>query len=314
MAKKLGIDYSDPAIREEILIRQRQDMWTPEQIGSLAKHFRLQPGMALLDAGCGYGYCLRTYGPSCMPGGRLVGVDREPDLLKTAARMTVDEGLGDAATFREGDIDQLPFERDTFDAVLVQVVMCHLAHPEDALDELIRVAKPGGCIAIFDNAVSGGEEGWTNTEQPSIEQRLARFEQSLVAHDGRQKLGLGDWSVGLKMPSWMEARGLEDVDVRVNERVNWIAPPYRSPGQQSSLRHTRAYCKDKSFSQMNARNTVDALRAAGADEKMVENAVREHEIREARFREAVANETAAFAHGGTFWCIWGFKPSDRSAL
>ena len=75
--RRIPIDYRDEKVREEILERQRRGMWTPDQIASFARHFRLRPGMRLLDAGCGHGYCLRTYGPHCMPGGELVGFDRE---------------------------------------------------------------------------------------------------------------------------------------------------------------------------------------------------------------------------------------------
>lgn len=306
--KSSGLDYGDRAVREEILVRQRRDMWTPEQIASLANHFRLKPGMALLDAGCGYGYSLRTFGPYCMPRGRLVGVDQRAELLETASRVSKKEGLGNATTFLTGDIYDLPFDRNTFDAVMAQVVLCHLAEPQHALDELIRVTKRGGCVAVFDNAVGGCPWGWDSTWRPTVEQMVARCEQLLSARAGRQKLGRGDWSVGLYIAAWMEARGLRDVDARVNERVHWIAPPYRSARQKNALEHAREYCDDDSFSEMNIRNMTDELRATGTDERRVRSAVRSARRRDGRFRQAVADGNAAFAHGGSFWCIWGFKP------
>jgi ubiquinone/menaquinone biosynthesis C-methylase UbiE len=303
-----GLDYGDRAVKEEILIRQRRDMWTPEQIASLAGHFRLKPGMSLLDAGCGYGYSLRTFGPYCMPRGRLVGVDREPELLETAVRLAKNEGLGEAATFQAGDIYGLPFDRNTFDVVMVQVVLCHLDEPQRALDELIRVTRRGGCIAVFDNAVGGCPWGWDSTDHTTVKQKVRRCEQLLAAREGRKKLGRGDWSVGLYIPAWMEARGLRDVDARVNERVRWIAPPYRSAGQKGTFQHTREQCDDNSFSDIHIRNTAEELRAAGMDERMIASAVRSARRRERRFREAVTDGNAAFVHGGSFWCTWGFKP------
>ena len=48
--------------------------------------------------------------------------------------------------------------------------------------------------------------------------------------------------------------------------------------------------------------------AVGMDERQIRSAVRSARRREDRFRKAVADGTAAFAHGGSFWCIWGFKP------
>ena len=306
--KPAGLDYGDRVVREEILIRQRRDMWTPEQIDSLAGHFRLKPGMALLDAGCGYGYSLRTFGPYCMPRGRLVGVDRQADLLDTAARLSKKENLAKASTFMTGDIHELPFDRNTFDVVMAQVVLCHLAEPRRALDEMIRVTKRGGCVAVFDNAVGGCPWGWDSTFRATVKQMVVRCEELLLARAGRKKLGRGDWSVGLHVPAWMEAGGLRHVDARVNERVQWIAPPYRSAGQKSALRHTREHCADRGFSEVHLRNTADELRAAGADQQRISNALRSARRRDKRFRQAFADGNAAYAYGGSFWCIWGFKP------
>ena len=57
--------------------------------------------------------------------------------------------------------------------VLAHVVFCHLAEPEKALDEMIRVTKPGGCVAVFDNAIAGGPgSGWINWHEPSVAERL----------------------------------------------------------------------------------------------------------------------------------------------
>ena len=191
---------------------------------------------------------------------------------------------------------------------MAQVVLCHLAEPQHALDELIRVTKRGGCVAIFDNAVGGCPWGWDSTWRPTVKQKVLRCERLLLAHAGRKKLGRGDWSVGLFVPAWMEARGMRDVDARVNERAPWIAPPYRSAAQKSALRHTREHCDDDTFSEIHIRNTADELRAAAADEWMIRSAVRSARRRERRFRRAVAEGNAAFSHGGSFWCIWGFKP------
>lgn len=302
-----GLDLDDADAREEILVRQRRDMWTPEQIASLARHFRLAPGQALLDAGCGYGYSLRTFGPFCMPGGRLVGVDARADLLETAGRLADEAGLGAAATFSVADVHALPFDEGAFDVVMAQVVLCHLDEPERALDELIRVTRPGGCVAVFDNAVGGCPWGWNVTDDPPARERVKRAEMQLLAHEGRGRLGRGDFSVGLRVPGWMEARGMRDVDARVNERVVWIAPPYRSPAQQTAVRSARESCEETGFHEMDMANTADELRAVGVKEDAVQAAIAEERERHRRYVRSVRDGTAAFSYGGSFWCIWGFK-------
>ncbi len=101
---------------------------------------------------------------------------------------------------------------------------------------------------------------------------------------------------------------MRDVDARVNERVLWMAPPYRSPAQQNVVQGWRERSDNDGFDQMHLQDVANQLRAAGADEATVRSAIRSERRRQTRFRQAVADGTAACAYGGTFWCIWGFKP------
>jgi SAM-dependent methyltransferase len=304
------IDYSDRQIREDVLIRQRRGMWTPEQIASLAGHFRLRPGMKLLDAGCGYGYCLRTYGQYCMPGGRLVGLDLERELIETARSQTEDEGLGAVSRFTTGDIYGMPFPDDTFDISICHVVMCHLAEPEKALDELIRVTKPGGCVAVFDNAYAGvGSNIWFNIFRPTFKHRLFLFEAGARWFQGRKKLGHGDFGVGCYLPGWMEERGLSEVNVRQNERVRWIAPPYRSPAQQIELERTRERLADPDWLLLGDKpaESRQRMRAGGAGPGMIRRFLAAVRRRTRRMREAMKRRKLAYTMCSGFLCVWGFK-------
>lgn len=290
-----------------MLIRQRRSLWTPEQVASLANHFRLRPGLRLLDAGCGYGYALRTWGRFCLPGGSLVGLDREKRLLAGAARYCRKERLARSARFVEGDINSMPFGDGEFDATLAHVVFCHLAEPGRALDEMIRVTRPGGCIAVFDNAAGGGSGGWANWYEPSIRQRVLAFEVSERASEGRKKLGLGDYSVGCYVPGWMERRGLVDVGARNNERVVWYAPPYRSADQQVAYRNLRERLRETRRTRFRPEQHL----AGGATARQLAEVRRQAHNTGRRLRRAVDNGTAAAAWSSPFWCVWGFKPGRR---
>lgn len=307
-----AVDYSDPKIRKEVLVRQRRGMWTPEQITSFVKHFKLKPRMYFLDAGCGYGYSLRAFGHYCMPGGKLVGVDIEEKLLMKARRQSRKEKLGKASEFINADVYFLPFPKNSFDITIAHVLLCHLTDPERALDELIRVAKRKGCVAIFDNAVGGGGYyGWSNIVNLSIKQRLIEYELSLRIMRGKKKLGKGDFSVGCYLPSWMEKRGLKHVNARCNERITWIAPPYKSPGQKTAIRNIRERFKEETYVPKSPafKEYINRLRAGGADDKMIQSFMRRSGRRDKKYRNAIKNKTAAFAQSsGGFWCVWGFKP------
>ncbi len=308
MRRRHPVNYRSAKVRREVLIRQRRGIWTPEQTESLARHFRLKPGMELLDAGCGFGYAMRAWGRYCMPQGELVGIDRDRKLLAQAARFCNREGLGKAARFVVGDIGKMPFKDNVFDAALAHVVLCHLAEPEKALDEMVRVTKRGGCVAVFDNAWTGGSSsGWNNWHEPSVAERLAQYEVGIRMIAGRRAVGFGDWSVGCRLPSLMEARGLRNVGARANERVAWIAPPYRSPEQQTALRNMKERLREKGKYRVE-KSDVEQMRAGGLSRaKYDRNHARSREHGRA-FRKAMKKGIAASSVSYPFWCVWGFKP------
>jgi len=303
------IDYRDAEVRHEILVRQRQDIWTPEQARNLATQFRLKPGHRLLDAGCGYGHSLRTFGPYCMPGGTLHGCDLDPQLLPHTRELVDEAGFGESIAFSSGDITSLPYASDRFDVAIAQVVLCHLANPETALEELIRVTRPGGCVVIVDNArPSSMGKAWNNQSRLNATQELFRLKADLYWRRGRRRLGLGDFSIGCQMPAWMEARGLKDVDARQNEKVDWIAPPYSSPAQQNELAKVRerfAAQLRKRFGKVLGFDTW--YRAGGADDVMLRKIHRASNRDAMKLSKALENGTLAQSFASWLWCVWGFK-------
>lgn len=308
--QKPSVNYRNASLRREILIRQRRGIWTEDQIESLGRHFRLKPGMKMLDAGCGYGCAMRTWGPRCLPGGELVGLDRDRKLLSQAARFCRKEGLSRVTRFVRGDICEIPFSDNEFDISLAHVVFCHLAEPEQALDEMIRVTRPGGCIAVFDNAAAGGRENsWLSWFRPTRAQAVLQFEMTWTWIAGRGKLGQGDLSVNCYMPGWMEARGLEHVDVRTNERVTWIAPPYRSEAQQVFLQNERERCREHNRFAWPDREERARLRAGGMTERRIEQVRQQMMLAARAYRKAMKAGTASLAASFPFWCVWGFKPA-----
>jgi len=98
---------------------------------------RLPLHARVLDAGCGTGGMMRQLSARWM----TVGIDASPVALgHTRAR-----GLHAIL----GSVDDLPFERASFDAVLSLDVLYHQdVHPEQAVAEIARVLKPGGVLIV----------------------------------------------------------------------------------------------------------------------------------------------------------------------
>lgn len=111
----------------------------------------LADGASILDAGCGPGRDLARFAAL---GHRPVGVDLNPDFVAIARTR---------GTAHLGDLRQLPFADNHFDAVWACASLVHL--PEDdttaALRELHRVTKAGGPVCV--SVKQAGVTGWTES-------------------------------------------------------------------------------------------------------------------------------------------------------
>ncbi len=91
--------------------------------------------MSILDVGCGPGYVSAA---AAERGAIPVGLDFSREMISIAKRMFPH------FEFREGDAQCLPFADATFDRVVANFALLHLAEPETACAEANRVLKPGG--------------------------------------------------------------------------------------------------------------------------------------------------------------------------
>lgn len=111
----------------------------------------LVAGDRLLDLGCGFG---RHAHEALRRGARVLACDTAfPELAATLATMAAmrEQGETPAASLAaavSGDATRLPFTDGTFDRVIASEVMEHVADDVAALDEITRVLRPGGTLAI----------------------------------------------------------------------------------------------------------------------------------------------------------------------
>lgn len=105
----------------------------------------LQPGMRLLDFGCGPGTISVGLAKAVEPG-ELHGIDLEESQI-LMARAAAGAGGHANATFHVGDVTTLPFEDDSFDVAHCHAVLMHVPDTQAVLAEVKRVLKPGGMIA-----------------------------------------------------------------------------------------------------------------------------------------------------------------------
>ncbi len=112
---------------------------TAQAIGPLLDAVGAGKGVRLLDVATGPGYVAAE---AARRGASVVGVDFSSSMVAEARRRCPD------MEFREGDAEALPFPDGTFDAVVMNFGMLHLARPDEALVEAHRVLRPGGRVAF----------------------------------------------------------------------------------------------------------------------------------------------------------------------
>lgn len=114
----------------------------------------LQPGMRLLDCGCGSGSITRGLARLVAPG-EVVGIDIAASEIDRACTDTLHEKVVNAR-FEVGNLYELAFPDASFDAIFCHNVLEHLNDPGKALSEMRRVLKPEGIIGVRD-ADNGGD-------------------------------------------------------------------------------------------------------------------------------------------------------------
>jgi ubiquinone/menaquinone biosynthesis C-methylase UbiE len=121
----------------------------PASLRALIAQADLQPGMRVLDIGCGTGtlaVMLKIKNPHV----DVVGLDPDAKALERATRKA--EHAGAQVVFQRGFADAIPNDDAAFDRVFSSFMLHHLTRDEKraALTDVARVLKPGGTLHVLD--------------------------------------------------------------------------------------------------------------------------------------------------------------------
>ncbi len=163
----------DPALRDEIRRSfdeaSRDEEHFPSTIDPRIQHVRVLlkffgslTDKRVLDVGCGKGRFARVLQDQ-YPGAEIWGLDISEEMLRF-----VPAGIHT----RAGSMTELPFAASTFDAVYATESLEHAVEIERAVDEMCRVLKPGGKLAIIDK----NAEHWGKLKTPAWEKWFRREE------------------------------------------------------------------------------------------------------------------------------------------
>jgi len=108
----------------------------------------LEPGMRVLDAGCGTGEALGWLSAAVQPGGTVVGIDLSTAHV-TAALANAPEG----ALVIQGDLQNVPLATASFDAIWSSNTFNHLRDRLAGVKAVSSLLRPGGRIALAQSAL-----------------------------------------------------------------------------------------------------------------------------------------------------------------
>lgn len=151
------------------------------------------PGLDLVDIGTGTGALLPLLAAT---GARVTAVDASGAMLARARALCAREGLDDVV-FETADIQALPFADDRFDAAYCSMVLHHVARPERAIAEMVRVVKPGGKVVVM--AFTRHTLTWLREE---LAHRRLGFAREEIEREFAR--------AGLRLDRWLE-RGLSQL-------------------------------------------------------------------------------------------------------
>jgi MPBQ/MSBQ methyltransferase len=137
----------------------------------LARAAGLDANKHVLDVGSGIGGTARCLAMEF--GCRVTGIDLTEEYCRAAEMLSNKVGLADLVDYRQGDATDLPFDDGVFDVVWTEHVAMNIPDKPRLYEEMHRVLKPGGTLAIYD--VLAGPSGavlfpvpWARTPDTSF--------------------------------------------------------------------------------------------------------------------------------------------------
>ncbi len=150
---------------------------------------------SVLDVSCGRGLFACFYAKKFKA--KITGIDISPEMIESSLKRAQAEGVQNVTTFQVADALSLPFPANTFDVVVNECSVGLTGDPQKCLNEMVRVAKPGGKV-IFHESVWLKE--LTEEEKKDFSTRLGTVPfslqewQTMLTNAGAVNIYYEDWS------------------------------------------------------------------------------------------------------------------------
>ncbi len=128
---------------------EREEREKEERTSVLIEELGLKAGMVVADVGAGSGYLSRRMAPLVAPGGRVIAVDIQPEMLALLAETAKDPRYANIEPLA-GTVDDTRLGAGTVDLAIMVDVYHELEFPWEVLESIVSSQKPGGRVAFVE--------------------------------------------------------------------------------------------------------------------------------------------------------------------
>ena len=288
--------------------KQRDYWWNQDFLHLMEKRWNLKNVQSVLDVGCGIGHWGQLLGLILPQTAQVIGIDREGAWIKEAQRRAIQHNLADRYSYQQADAHVIPFPDDTFDMVTCQTLLIHVTNLNQVLQEMIRVLKPGGIMAVVEpNNIGRSLTLSTLDMDTPIDEILdvARF--WFMCERGKHALNEGYISLGDQLPGYLADLGLQNIQVYISDKARPFFPPYDTDEQQIVIEELEEWSRKKIWI-WNESETRRYYEAGGGDPDSFELSWSKALYRQNdRVLKGIANKEYATAGGKLNYCISAIK-------
>ncbi len=120
-----------------------------ERTDLLLEALALQPGMVIADIGAGTGYLSRRMAPLVMPGGKIIALDLQPEMVNILQTGVKRSGFTQIEV-KLGTANDIKLPKNSIDMAIMVDVYHELAYPYEVMLSIMQALKPKGRIVFVE--------------------------------------------------------------------------------------------------------------------------------------------------------------------
>jgi ubiquinone/menaquinone biosynthesis C-methylase UbiE len=213
----------------EMFTPSRNDWWNADYLKLFQKRWNFKSIRSILDVGCGRGHWIQSLFPLFKGSVSVVGIDRENKHIQFAQKLFSRLKSTHSFSFRNACCESLPFPDNSFDLVTCQTLLIHVPDPLLCLNEMKRVAKPGGLIACCEPNNLFRAVSISDYNLKELKDRIG-FEFDYQAGKLKERKGFDSYGE-LAVHDFFKI-GLVDIQVFLSDKCSYVIPPYSKPYQR----------------------------------------------------------------------------------